>query len=96
MEEEDRRELLSIIGVTEDDGLYVLIAGFIFLGLTVVACCYCKVYDPIKTCVVKGLKKCKKKPKEAKAPPPDAPQASEVRASCFFSCACVASSCSCS
>lgn len=69
---EDQRALFELFGVTEDDGVYVLIAGLILIVFSVVGCCYCKVYDPLRVfCVKKITKWCAKKPKKPPAPPPD-------------------------
>lgn len=75
-----RRELLELFGIDQDGGLYVLIAGIILIALTVLACCYCKVYDPLKAWTCKKYKKWRaKKPMDVQAPPPDAPLTPEVR-----------------
>ena len=71
------------LGVDEDSGLYVLIAGIVLLGLTFLACVYCKVYDPIKLWCIKMHKKhCTKKPKEPAAKRPGTPSTPEVRPTC--------------
>lgn len=74
------RELFSVLGVEEDDGAYVLIIGIIFMGIMVIGCCYCKVYDPTKAwCAKKYKRYCTRRPKAPKQPPPRTPPAEEVR-----------------
>lgn len=83
-DEVQRRVLASWLGVDEDSGLYVLIAGVVLLGLTFLSCCYCKVYDPIKLWCIKYHKKhCTKKPKAAVAKRPGTPPTPEVRGQKF-------------
>ncbi len=76
------RTLIEVFGVGEEEGVYVLIAGMILVGLTVIACCYCKVYDPLKTWYIKTYKRCcTKKPKAPKPPAEEAPGTPEVNPS---------------
>lgn len=76
------RTLIEVFGVGEEDGVYVLIAGMVLIGLTVIACCYCKVYDPCKTCYIKMYKRCcARKPKAVKPPAEEAPGTPEVNPS---------------
>lgn len=79
MAQDERRAAAELFGVQEDDGLYVLIAGIVLIGLTVLACCYCKVYDPIKHWCIKSYKKwCTRKPRAPRPPRPGAPPTPEV------------------
>lgn len=80
MEEDDQQRVLAVFGVSEDDGALVLILGIVLLCLTVLACCYCKVYDPLKLWSIAAYNKyCKKRPKEDDAPPPGARPPAEVQ-----------------
>lgn len=73
------RKLFSVLGVDEDDGAYVLIIGIIFMGIMVIGCCYCKVYDPTKIwCAKKYKRYCTRRPKAPKQPRPPTPPAEEV------------------
>ncbi|CAN0437886.1 unnamed protein product [Ectocarpus sp. 12 AP-2014] len=75
----ERRALFDVLGVSEDDGAYVLIAGLILAGLTFMACCYCKVYDPLRKWSIKTYNRCCKKQPNAAAPPPPEPATAEER-----------------
>lgn len=61
------RELVTILGVDEDSGAFVLVAGIVLILLTVCACCYCKLYDPIKKCTIKCCERCKRQKATAEA-----------------------------
>lgn len=75
-----QRALFELFGVGEGEGVYVLICGLVLGGLTFTACCYCKVYDPLRVwCVNKRKNCCKKKPKAAAEPEPETPMTPEVR-----------------
>ncbi|CAM9389798.1 unnamed protein product [Pylaiella littoralis] len=77
---QQQRSLLELFTVSEDDGVYVLIAGLVLVGLTVIACCYCNVYDPLRLWTIKKAKQyCTKKPKAPPPPPPDPPMTPERR-----------------
>lgn len=90
-EQQQQRFLAEWLGVDEDSGLYVLVAGIVLLGLTFLACFYCKVYDPIKLWCIKMHKKhCTKKPKAVAAVPPGTPPTPEVKSLSFFLFFCVA------
>lgn len=63
------RALFEIFGVDEDDGAYLIIIGFVFLGIATIGCFYCKVYDPLRLWLIDTCRKlCERKPKD-KAPP---------------------------
>lgn len=84
----ERRALFELFGVSEDDGVYVLIAGLILGGLTFTACCYCKVYDPLRNWCIKTYNRCcKKQPKAAARPPPEAEMTPEVKCTWVFTAA---------
>lgn len=80
------RSLIEVFGVGEDEGVYVFIAGMILLALTVIGCCYCKVYDPLKTFYIKMYKRCCTRKPKAAAPPkeeaPGTPEVSTVSSTC--------------
>lgn len=79
MEEEQRRALVSLFGVEEDDGMYVLIVGIILAGIAFLACFYCKVYDPTKRyCIKKWRKYCTMVPLDEPPATPDTPRTPEV------------------
>lgn len=60
-----QRDLFEVFGVTDDEGALVLICGLILGGLTFTACCYLKLYDPLRLWCIKKVKKCcEKKPKQ--------------------------------
>lgn len=75
-----QRALLEVFGVDEGGGVYVLICGLILGGLTITACCYCKVYDPLRLWCVKTIKHyCKRKSKPPAEPEREAPPSTDVR-----------------
>lgn len=79
-DQQQERFLAEWLGVDEDSGLYILVAGIVLLGLTFMACFYCKVYDPIKLWCIKMHKKhCTKKPKAEAAQAPGTPPTPEVK-----------------
>lgn len=88
--EENGRSLFEIWGVSEDSGSYVIVIGLILVGIAVLACCYCKVYDPAKLYTIKCCKKfCSKKPRLKPPPPPEVQTPEEVspnapKSSIFF------------
>lgn len=52
----------------------------VLVGLTVTACCYCKVYDPLRLLWLRKKKEwCTKKPKPPAEPEPEPPGTPEVR-----------------
>eukprot|EP00903_Cladosiphon_okamuranus_P008020 g7737.t1 len=75
-----QRALFEVFGVGEGDGVYVLICGLILGGLTFTACCYCKVYDPLRLwCLKKTKDCCKRKPKPPAEPEPETPPTPDRR-----------------
>lgn len=78
MEAGQRRLLIEILGVEEGDGALALILGLILLGLTVLACLYCKVYDPIMKWCYKIYVWLRGESKEKPPPPPERPPPPEV------------------
>lgn len=78
-----QRALIEVFGVGEDDGVYVLICGLVLAGATFIACCYCKVYDPLKLWCIKKIEACnKKKPTPAAEPEKEIAGTPEVRHTC--------------
>ncbi|CAM9672771.1 unnamed protein product [Ascophyllum nodosum] len=71
MENGQRRALLTILGVAEDGGSFVLLMGLVLVGLAALACFYCKVYDPVKVCCIKLYHRYKRGPRDEQAPPPE-------------------------
>lgn len=62
-----------IFGVQEDEGAYVVVVGIIFVGIAVLGCAYCRVYDPLKLWCWKKLQKCLEKKPRPDGPPPRGP-----------------------
>ena len=78
MENGQRRALLTILGVAEDGGSFVLLMGLVLVGLAALACFYCKVYDPVKVCCIKLYHRYKRGPRDEQAPPPERSPPPEV------------------
>lgn len=76
----NQRSLFEVFGVTEDDGAYVVFIGLLLVGIAVLACFYCKIYDPTRIwCTKKWKKWCSKKERDAPPPRPRTPTEEQVQ-----------------